>query len=334
MIYTKRCEYCGKEFTSKIKRAVTCSQFCRTKLQIRKEREIRFKKLLEGIEGKDYVIDLWTGNPTPSIVGSYINKFHPDKTIEDYKLDFPNAQLMCSKYLKNISKNSGKFMRLPEYKKKYSEMFKGDKNPNSKLNATIEERQSRSPFSKKFYEHRNLPLSDRNTFIKNIIKSKSPSSWNTKIEYYINKGLTNEEAKLALSKRQHTYKGGKYSKICMNMINDVLNENKSLDKFLFGKNELILKDNISNKHYMFDLTNKVTKHIIEFNGDFWHGNYKLFKPNDFNPILNKTYEEIHTYDLEKYKYAEKCGYKILVIWEYDYINNKEMTLSKIKKFIL
>lgn len=111
----KNCKFCGKEFIAKTSRAEVCSHYCRSKLQTKKEREKRFKFLLEnGVEGEDYIIDKWSGNPTTTLFGSYMQKLHPDKSIEDYKSDFPGAPLMCEKYKQQISVNSGKHMKLPK----------------------------------------------------------------------------------------------------------------------------------------------------------------------------------------------------------------------------
>lgn len=216
----------------------------------------------------------------------------------------------------------------------FSELNKGENNPNSKANTTEQQRKSRSPFSKKFYEIRNLSEGERLSFINKVTKLKPVESWNTHIEFYTNKGLSYEDAKLALSKRQHTYKGGKFSKICQKFINDVLGENINSENFLFGKNELNLKDKEHNTHYMYDLTNTKTKCIIEFNGDFWHGNPTVYNKNDLNQLRNMTYEEICIKDARKLNYAKNKGYKILIIWESDYIKNKNNVILQAKKFIL
>ena len=202
MEYKKTCKYCGKEFITHKEKAEFCCHECNQTYHDNINREKRMKALIEnGIEGEDYVIDLWNGLPTPRIYGKWMSKMHPGKTTEDYKKDFPGAPLCCSKDKERTSKNSGKFMKEEKYRKMYSELLKGDKNPNSKKNTTEQERKERSPFSKEFYIKHNLSESDRQNFIK---KATSNIISTTKLEYYLNKGYSRSEAITLLKDRQRT----------------------------------------------------------------------------------------------------------------------------------
>ncbi len=57
--------------------------------------------------------------------------------------------------------------------------------------------------------------------------------------------------------------------------------------------------------------------IIEVQGDYWHGNSKIY--NDFDNIQQKNIKR----DNRKFKYLSSNGYKILYLWEYDLKNNIE-----------
>ena len=74
-------------------------------------------------------------------------------------------------------------------------------------------------------------------------------------------------------------------------------------------------------YYKVDLINLQNRHIIEFFGDYWHCNPIKYKPNDYNRHNKKTAQEIWDYDKERIKSLEFLGYKVLIIWEYDYIHN-------------
>lgn len=65
------------------------------------------------------------------------------------------------------------------------------------------------------------------------------------------------------------------------------------------------------------------KIAIEFNGDYWHMNPKLYSKSDYNSNLKMTANEKWEYD--KLKYDECCslGIELIVIWEYDWNHNKE-----------
>lgn len=91
--------------------------------------------------------------------------------------------------------------------------------------------------------------------------------------------------------------------------------------------ELKQKGYVSNKQiskYTVDYVNENTKHIIEINGDYWHCNPKLFKPNYYNSSIGMTASEKWKYDEERKKYLENLGYNVTIVWESDLKNyNKE-----------
>lgn len=199
--YTRICENCGKSFMSTKPNGRFCCRECNTQYNDNKGREERYKKYLEtGTEGVDYIIDLWNGLPTPRIYGKWIKNMHPGKTIEDYKNEFPDAPIHCSKDKENVAKG-GKHIKSPEERKKLSIAVKGEKNPNHKSKTTEQQRKERSPFSKEFYNKRNLSENDRDQFNKKIAKVRS---YNTTLEYYTNKGYSEIEARELLHNRQKT----------------------------------------------------------------------------------------------------------------------------------
>jgi predicted nucleic-acid-binding Zn-ribbon protein len=69
-----------------------------------------------------------------------------------------------------------------------------------------------------------------------------------------------------------------------------------------------------------DSNNKI---IYEFYGDFWHGNPRVFDPNDTNPLNKTTFGKLYADTLEKEKLIKKAGYQLISIWESDFKNNKK-----------
>jgi len=61
-----------------------------------------------------------------------------------------------------------------------------------------------------------------------------------------------------------------------------------------------------------------TKTIYEYLGDFYHGNPKIFKPDDYNDKLKKTYGELYKEWLRKEKLIINAGYKLITIWGSDF----------------
>jgi hypothetical protein len=73
--------------------------------------------------------------------------------------------------------------------------------------------------------------------------------------------------------------------------------------------------------------------IIEFNGDYWHCNPQIYEAEYFNKLLQCTSKE--KWELDKYKNSliENEGYKVLVIWESEWLTNPKQTIEKCIKFI-
>jgi hypothetical protein len=75
------------------------------------------------------------------------------------------------------------------------------------------------------------------------------------------------------------------------------------------------------------------KKIIEFNGDFWHANPLIFKENDIHPVFKKPCKDRWKLDEEKINIANSFGYEVLIVWEKEYIDNKDFVLKKCFNFL-
>jgi len=245
---------------------------------------------------------------------------------------------------------------------------KGDKNNNSKKNTSLETRNSRSPRNIAFYERKYPDLSheehlklQKEFFNKNALAVKNAVK-PTNIEYYLNQGMSEEDAKIALSERQATFSLYK----CIQKYGDekgleIFNErqkvwNKKLQKsFKSGKyvqspianklfEEIKSKLNINNsieekyifndklhKGYLFDFC--YNNKLIEFNGDYWHANPIFYGPKSFIKAKNKRAETIWEYDKIKIQTAKDQGYDILIIWEHDYHENPDEVINKCIEFL-
>lgn len=335
-------------------------KFCCEKCKIEYNKLQSHKKYLNGVEGIDYIIDLWNNIPVKRIYGSWMKSMHPGKTF---------APICCLKDKENTSKNSGKHMKTEKYKKMFSEKFKGENNPNSKQNTTEIQRKQRSPFSKEFYKN---DLNDKSRM--NFIHSfSSKIVRNTQLQYWLNMWFSKEEACLKLKERQKTFSLEK----CIKKYGNIEGEKvwklrqekwqKSLKNSFFYKNnssknipsskfelnaidkilsyfnvnindcyccssqygQLCLKTNKKRYFYDFCLKNK----IIEFNGDYYHMNPTLYENNSYNKLKKKFAYEIWNYDEEKIKVAKDKGYQIFVVWEHDFLKNQEELFKNISKFL-
>ena len=276
------------------------------------------------------------------------------QNIEYYKKRFPNATIEeLNEMLNNVKKN---------YLNNRCDNS-GEKNPNHKSKTTELERKQRSPMCIEFYqkkypelshnEHIDL-LNQHKQNIKIIMRDKTKHS--KCVDYWLVKGYTEKEAREIISKSQKTFSLEK----CIEKYGDVegvkrFNErqNKWLksfkksmsDKFVNGIQTSGIAEEFFNKilniipgskeviigkySYDFIYENKV----IEFNGDYWHANPKIYNKSFINKTTGYTAKEIWKRDNDKYKYVERKGYKVCTIWESDYKNNPDNIVKNCIEFL-
>jgi hypothetical protein len=77
--------------------------------------------------------------------------------------------------------------------------------------------------------------------------------------------------------------------------------------------------------------------MIEYNGDQYHANPKIYEANDYphpyHKTNNYTSESIWKKDEDKANLAHSNGYELLVIWDSDYRKDKEGTVEKCLEFL-
>ena len=280
----------------------------------------------------------------------WINKY-PEKSLEEIK------ELHNKHYQSWLSHQEG--------------WGKGDKNCNSKKNASQEKRNSMSPRNIAFYERKYPELSHEEHlklqaefFEKNRLAIKNAVK-NTNIEYYLNQGMSEDEARQALHDRQATFSYGKciqkygevegnkifskrqqqwlqalYNNFQSNSIGrskqsifakDIIKECCKKLKISIPKKEKYLYWKQTHQAFAYDFMHN--NKIIEFQGDYWHCNPNLYDKDFYNKVKQKTAEEIWEYDRIKKECAVYYGYNLLYIWEADYHNDKEATLQKCIDFL-
>jgi very-short-patch-repair endonuclease len=65
------------------------------------------------------------------------------------------------------------------------------------------------------------------------------------------------------------------------------------------------------------------KMVLEFLGDFYHGNPNKHDPNAMNPSRRKTFGELYTSTYERHKLIAEEGYKVYYVWESEFLKNKK-----------
>jgi len=192
---------------------------------------------------------------------------------------------------------------------------------------------------------------------------ENPQNNNTTLEYWTSRGYSTEEAILKQRDRQTTFskdiciqkhgeeKGisvwGDRQRKWIDNINSKpeeelkrINRLKSLSGGRMSKGEIELAKLVngeiqytisSHAGYVYDI--RVGNKLIEYNGDYWHCNPNKYSADYYNKSLHMTSKEKWIRDQEKIEYAKAQGYDIMVVWESDYITNKEKVIRECLNFI-
>lgn len=187
------------------------------------------------------------------------------------------------------------------------------------------------------------------------------------VEYWINKGYSEDEAVELVHKRQQTFslekcidtygpeEGYKRWKDRQNKWQQTLNSKSPDEKSRINRKKVFRNGNTSKKEYKFlmsilpdesyhnvyinetgsvvDLFYK--NKIIEFYGDYWHCNPRdpRFPDNYYNKSLHMTAKEKREFDNNRILKLKQSGYEIKIVWEMDYDSNPDKTILECKEFI-
>lgn len=254
---------------------------------------------------------------------------------------------------------------------KISKKVSGEFNGMHSSKTSQEKRNSISPRNIAFYERKYPELSheehlklQKEFFEKNRLAVKKAVK-PTNIEYYLNQGYSYEDAYLKLKERQTTNSLEKFIEKYGEEIGNIkyaerqkkwlnsLYKNFQLNGDGRSKQSKFAKELITSickyfsieipkkEFYIYDKQNKkvyaydfhYNYHIIEFNGDYWHCNPKLYNENFYNKVKQLYAKDIWEYDKAKIDLCNKYNIKTLTIWESQYNHDKEAALQKCIDFI-
>jgi hypothetical protein len=168
--------------------------------------------------------------------------------------------------------------------------------------------------------------------IKKYGKIDGTKKWQERQDKWMNSlNSKSEEEKIKINRKR--LNGCSYSmisqKLCWDIYNVFINERIKFKKL---NDEFFLLD--SNKNWFaYDFVNIDRKKCIEFNGDFWHCNPKMYTSEYFHRIKKMTSNDIWKNDEYKKKLIESIGYEVLVVWESDYRKNPKEVLQKCIDFL-
>jgi len=144
------------------------------------------------------------------------------------------------------------------------------------------------------------------------------------------------------AKVEEKYKNGEFTKFCkhnysnteLEFIKDLLSKytpNENYYCALPGNKQFFRYFKDKRITLAYDLV--IGKKIIEFNGDYWHCNPNTYAPDYFHKFMNCTAQEKWKFDEDKINLIKSYGYEVLVIWESEYNENKELTIIKCIEYL-
>lgn len=327
--YHKICQVCNEPFESKSHNAKYCSDECILE-HLRPE-------VKEGVEGIDYIVCPVCGRKCVEITIQHI-KMHGYDTAEEFKKKFGLTKLKCQK--------------------KCDKMV-GDKNPGFQHGGRL------SPWSEKSGSTPEEIAEAKRKAKENYTSEKR----DTTIQYWMNKGFSEEEARKKISARQRTFTKQK----CIEKYGEEeglkvwqarqekwmaslaalpeeekirINKLKCSSGYIKSKPEIALFKSLAqvlseiesqmtlfanNRSYVYDI--RLGKKIIELYGDFWHHNPTKYSTDWVNPYTKKTSQEKWEFDAIKNKVATDQGFEVMIIWESEYKNNYDGTIQKCLAFL-
>ena len=213
---------------------------------------------------------------------------------------------------------------------------------------TYEYKKLKYNISKEEYNNYNK---SRSVTLNNLIKKYGDEVGTKKYQEYINKQkLTKSWDYMVIKYGERKAQQINKSKIPQNLLSksysDISQELfKEIDSILFNKlnkqyttyfaiknNEYIIYNKEKHKHYCLDYYIKELNLCIEFNGDYWHCNPDIYNKDDIILINNNKYKayDIWKKDKDRIDYLLK-NYQIhtIVIWESDYLKNKQDCINNI-----
>lgn len=117
-----------------------------------------------------------------------------------------------------------------------------------------------------------------------------------------------------------------YSKVSIRWLNYIAKKDNIFIQHYDNVGEKKIK--VSNNYIRFDGYCEDTNTVYEFLGDFYHGNPNIYKSNNYNLLLKKTYGELYDKTVKRNNKITNLGYNLVTIWESDFIKLEKQIKSE------
>jgi hypothetical protein len=111
--------------------------------------------------------------------------------------------------------------------------------------------------------------------------------------------------------------------ICAQIYTSSRGENDWLDSLGVPNDKEHRQVEIRNQNYYFRVDGLDGETILEYLGDFWHGNPNLYSRSEINILNKKSYGQLYDETLRRFDNLRLLGYDVKYIWESDWYHKKE-----------
>lgn len=81
-----------------------------------------------------------------------------------------------------------------------------------------------------------------------------------------------------------------------------------------------------------DIVSIDKKVVIEYYGDMWHANPRMYSKDDYIPAIKMTAKEKWNKDRDRNFVLRNNGYNVIIIWETSWINDRNSVYEKLRNF--
>ena len=338
------CNYCSEEYLG-VWNSASCP-----KISCKKEHRRRwyFKKdygyeATEGVYLKDYIKCKICDSTVYDSISTIHLKMHKI-TLDQYKEKFPGEPTTPLKKSERISgslnpgfNHGGKFSP-------FSENFIGckDSAEKAKQKAKLSKENNVKPKTLEWAKKRGMTEQQYKDFIdnnsysrKSLVKKYGEEEGNRKRDEMTKKWQNTLKSKskdeqLSIIKKRTAHLSSKEKSRTSKPENGVADFFSNILKEEPQRQVRFVDEKNSKVYYVdFLFPEKI---IVEFNGDYFHANPKIYTKD--SKILRKKASEIWLRDKNKKDFFESSGYVYYVVWESDWKKNKEETEKNLKEILL
>lgn len=190
-----------------------------------------------------------------------------------------------------------------------------------------------------FQQRQSLKGNNEVTRANRSLKNSGLSNPMSLVSIAVREGVTEDEAKkftpcFGRTGEAHPMFGKKHTEEALKLIGQHINHSgKSRIEHEMSNAIIALyggQKNAPIHGWCCDYVNHNQMIVIEFFGDFWHHNPRLYESSFVNRLTKRSSQQVWDRDARKLAELRELGYEVIVIWEFDWRTDKNACMKRIK----